>query len=99
AVLVIAPVAQGRQKFVQQVSVGRVDFRDPEARRQRPLGGLPERIDDGLHIPLRHRLGHWTVGEEGHRAWADDVPAALLRRYGASALPRPIRSEEPTSEL
>ncbi len=76
AVLIAPPVGERRKKLVQQIAVGVVNLDQPKAGRQRPTRGRLERGDDLVDACFVQCRRHGVAHIEGHRAGADDRPAA-----------------------
>ena len=78
AIGVGALVGEGREEFVEQVAVGRVDFDDVEASGGSAPGRLLEGANDGVDAVLRKGLRNGIVRGKRDCARGDGVPSALL---------------------
>ena len=87
AVLIGAMIAQGRKELVQKVAVGRMDFNQAKAGRQRPLRGVLEGRHDALDTGFIQRDGHGIALVEGNGTGTDDGPSA---RFGRLRLAPPF---------
>ena len=90
AVTICAPVGQGREEFMDQVTVRGVQFQKFAARGQRPPGS---RGKFTLH-QCDVRLGHgprdlWQFAPERQRAGCNSFPAAVGVRQVRASVPRP----------
>ena len=79
AIVVGAPVADGREKFVQQVAVCGVNLDRPETRGRGPLRRFPEALNDGVQILAVIAHGRSVCGENTSALGAIASASSALR--------------------
>src|SRR6266481_2719836 len=75
AIFIGSRVGDRRQKLVDQIAVGRVDFEDVETCRLGARGGLAPLDRQIAHLVMRQRASHRRVLGVGHRAGRNQFPA------------------------
>ena len=92
AVFVGAPIAQGREKLVDQVAVRAMDLDHVESRPQGARRSLAEAIGETVNFRLGERVRRRVSGAERHGAGRRRLPAAFGLGQQTAAIPRPLRT-------
>jgi len=80
SVRVGALIGEGREKLVEQIAVGGVDFNEVETGSEGAFRGTAEGLDDGIDAGLIERLWDGVVGCEGDGTGSNRLPAAFRGR-------------------
>ena len=94
-IFIVAMVGERRQKFMEEISMSRVDLDDFKSGCEGTLRGCLETLDHSGDLLAGERAGKRIVGRKSFSAGTDGLPASLLNRNFPAAAPGPVGAPLP----